>query len=351
MKNDDSDFGYDPTAVSGLQCRMVPYGPQSYAPQSTLGTDAYQYRASSLSAYQYPLRPNYSGIPPFAEFADENFDYGLQASSYSLVNPDHLAMPPSYATPGVGRGWTPAPQVSKSTSLFLEQEPVYNQGQLPYQSNNGFPLRPTISPENRTLSLSGAVPSLPAPINGNDRVLPYPAAQRPAQVGSFLRSSDSLTPTTQPGYSSYNGLMSSNMLNSVKAANGAAVSENASLSPPYLPIASTSPKSLSSQLAYSSHSLPISQQSSEMYPPSQDSLFHSNDSSDSAYGPSTSGSKRGSQSSHTSNTESSLPSYSNGNLANERAYVPYTSQLYPAPQMDMHLAAPPQRRVSAVQAV
>ncbi len=351
MKNDDSNFAYDPLAASRLQCRMVPYGPQSYAPQGALSTDAYQYRASSLSAYQYPLRPHYSGVPTFAEYADENFDYGLQASPYSLMNADHLAIPSNYGTSSVGRDWTPTPQVPKSTSLFLEQDPVYNQPQLPYQPHNGFPLRQTISPENKSVSLNRAVPSLPAPINGNDRVLPYPAAQRPTQGGSFLRSSDNLIPTTQPGFQSYNGLMSSNILASVKAANSAAVSENASLSPPYLPMTSTSPESLSSQLAYSSHSLPMSQQSSEMYTPSQDSMFHANDSSDSAYDPTTSGSKRGSQSSHTSTAESSLPSYSNGNLANERAYVPYTSQSYPARQMDMNPAAPPQRRVSAVQAV
>jgi hypothetical protein len=355
MKSDGSgsDFGYDPgAAVSRMQCRIVPQGPQ-YAPLHTPSVtyDAYQYRSNSLSAYQYPVKSYYSEIPAFAEFPDENVDYGLQASPYQLMNPDHLAISPSsnYASSSVtGRGWTPAPQISKNASLFLEQEPTYNHGQLPYHAGS-FPLRPAISPESKGLALSG-MPSLPAPIAGNDRVLPYPAANRQAQSTSFLRSNDGLPSASQAGYQPYSIMPASHVVNGIKAVNNT-VSENSS----YHPMSSTSPESLpSSQATYnaSGHSDSISQQQNEMYTPSNEDPYNHAEPSDSSYGTSSARSERGSQSSQTTTAETSLPSLLSGNLANGHPYIPYNhAQMnFPTPSMELHPAPPHPRRGSAIQA-
>ena len=354
MKSDGSgsDFGYDTgAAASRLQCRMIPQGPQ-YAPLHTppVTFDPYQYRSSSQSAYQYPVKPCYAEIPAMAEFADENVDYGLQASPYQLMNSDHLAISssPNYVSSSTGRGWTPAPQISKSASLFLEQEPVYNHGQLPYHAGS-FLLRPAISPESKGLALSG-MSSLPAPITGNDRVLPYPAANRLAHCTSFLRNGDGLHSGFQTGYQPYSGNSTSNVVNSVKIVNNNAVSENSS----YLPMSSTSPESLSSsQTTYSpsGQSGSISQQQGDMYTPSNEDLYHHAEPSDS-YGTSSARSERGSQSSQTTTGETPLPSLVNGNLANGHPYIPYNhAQMnFPTPSMEVHLAPPHPRRGSAIQA-
>jgi len=230
--------------------------------------------------------------------------------------------------------------------MYLKQESSYSHGQLPYHT---YPLRPTISPETKTSSLGGQIlsGSLPAPVSGNDRVLPFPAANRP-QVGSYLHSSSSVLPTPQGGYQSYDELVSTNT-HSRKSINSSAVSENGSLSTSYLPYSSSSPESLaSSQTAYSSQAM--SQQNAEIYTPNSEGLFHPNESTDSSYGPSSETPKRDSQSSQ-GGPEGPMPSMSNGNLANGHAYIPYNSQSsYPAPPMDIHSASQPRRIATGISA-
>jgi len=318
---------------------MVPCGPQAYG----MGLDTYQYRNNSLSAYQFPINP----IKPYYQYNEfeENVDYGLQGAPYSLISADHMAMP-SYTT-SAGRGWTtPTPQLPK-TSLFLDQsDATYNHGQLPYHGTSSFPLRPAISPEPKSLSLQGLTTSLPTPLATNDRLLPIPAANRQSQ-GSFLRLSDGLPSVSQPGYQSYNGVMSASMLNSLKNHSNATPHE-----PSYIPLPSSSPESLpSSQLTYSSGQV-LSSQSHEMYQPSSNaSLYHSGDSSESSYGHSSPVSKRGSQSSHATNSDGSLSSQSSGSLVNGHVYVPSPYQpSYPPPPIEVQSAAPPRRSSAGIAA-
>jgi hypothetical protein len=177
-------------------------------------------------------------------------------------------------------------------------------------------------PESKGVSLNGSSTSLTTPIAGSDRVLPLPAANRAVEIGSFLRSSETLLPATQAGYQSYNnGLMSTGMLNCVKSQNGNSMSDNTSLSTGYLSMPNTSPESLPSQMAYCSQPMPLSSQQNESYtPPSSDDYYRLGE-SDSAYGHSSEGSKRGSESSQ--------------NLVNGHPYVRYTvPSPYPTPIME-----------------
>jgi hypothetical protein len=334
MKSESAGYDYDPSAGSRLNYRMIPYGPQSYG----MGVDTFQYPRNSLSTFQFPVNPvksYYPAIPQYHDFDD--VEYGLQGSSFQLLPTEHLSIP-NYTT-STGRGWTPTPQLPK-TSLFLEQsESAYNHGQLPYHGGtSAFSLRPAISPESKSLSLHGLSSSLPAPpLPGNDRLLPIPAANRLSQ-GSFLRTADSLLPVSQPNYQSYPGLMSANVLNSLKNHSNSTVHES-----PYLSMSSSSPESLnSSQMAYSSSGHILSSQSQEMYQTNNnESLFTPNESSDSSYGHSSPASKRGSQSSHATNADGSLPSLSGASLVNGHTYVPSPYQSsYPPPPIEVQSEAP-----------
>jgi hypothetical protein len=327
MKSEPAGYDYDLSPGSRLNCRMVPCGPQSYG----LGLDPYQYRNNSIPAYQFPIKSYYS----YNDF-EENVDYGLQGSSYSLLPSEHMAMP-NYTT-SAGRGWTtPTPQLPK-TSLFVDQpDSAYNHGQLPYHGSTSFPLRPAISPEPKSLSLPGFTTSLPTPLTTNDRMLPIPATNRQSQ-GSFLRTPESLQPVSQPGYQSYNGLMSASMLNSLKIHSNATPHESS-----YIPISSSSPESLpSSQMTYSSGQI-LNSQSQELYQSSNsESLYTPNDPSESSYGHSSPVSKRGSQSSQAANSDDSLPSQSGGSLVNGHTYVPSPYQSsYPPPLIEVQSSAPP----------
>ncbi|KAF4626871.1 hypothetical protein G7Y89_g11289 [Cudoniella acicularis] len=341
LKHDPVNFdSFDPpSAAPRLQCRLVPYGPHAYmTPNTPTTTNEYYSRGNSVTSYQMPGR--YYGIPHFSEFGEEGVEYGL--TTYNLLGTEHL-LPTGLAPSSTTRGWTPTPQLPKSGPLYMEQEPTYSHGQLPYHP--AYQLRPTISPETKTTSLNGQSvnSSLPPPITGTDRVLPFPAARTP-QVGSYNRPSSTAIPITQAGYHSYDGLWTSNSINASKQVNNTPASDNNSVSSSYLSYSSSSPESLSSShTAYTSQAM--SQQSSEMYTPTSDNLFHPNDSSDSSYGPS-SGEKRPSHSSQAGTLEGSIPSLSSGNLANGHAYIPYNSQSsYPAPPMDMP-APTSARRVS-----
>ena len=361
MKTESADFHYDPGAASRLQCRshlMQPYNPQ----QASIAPESLSYRNNSLSSYQLPLRAYY-GVQPYDEFVNENVDYELQGSSFQLISPDHLGTAPNYANSAPGRGWTPtpAPQLPRN-ALFLEQDSSYTHGQLSYHSI-GYPLRPNISPESRSLSLSGMSTSLPAPITGNDRVLPYPATNRTVQNGSFVRSSESMIPGSHSGFSSYNGLMSTHFANSLKSINNNSVSENGGVSTAYLAMSSSSPESMSSShMTYTPGTLSSSQQNTEVYTPSSEVLLpgHSNHSSENmSYITESSNEQRSQRTgfqSSPAHAESSLPPPpTNGNLSNGRGYTPYISpSIYPpppmAPSMDTGISAPAPRRLSNLQA-
>jgi hypothetical protein len=341
MKSESAGYDYDLSAGSRLSCRMIPFEPQSYG----LGVDSYQYRNNSLSAFQFPanpVKPYYPPIPQYSEFGEENVDYGLQGS-FSMLPTEHLSIP-NYTTSATGRAWTPTPQLPK-TSLFLEPaDSTYNHGQLAYHSSN-FPLRPAISPEPKSLSLHGTT-SLPTPLTVNDRLLPIPAANRQSQ-GSFLRTTDSLLPTSQPGYQSYNGLISTSMLSNLKNHNNATAYESS-----YLPMSSSSPESMnSSRMAYSSGHI-LRSHSQEIYQPTNnESLFTPNESSDSSYGHSSPASKRGSQSSHATNTDGSLPSLSNASLVNGHTYIPSPYQSsYPPPPIEIQSSVPPRHPSTSIPA-
>ncbi|TVY37203.1 putative transcriptional regulatory protein [Lachnellula occidentalis] len=331
MKNEPNDFNHfePPSSAARVQCRMVPYGHHAYAQPTTPVDTYYQRSNASLSGYQYAANPKYYTMPPF-EFQDDG-DFAMQQSYPAAMSSDQL-LSSNFPVSSVSRTWTPGPQSSKNAPMYLEQESSFSHGQLPYHS---YPLRPTISPETKPSLLNGQVlsGSLPAPESGNNRVLPFPAANR--QAGSYLHSSSSGLPTSQGGYQSYDGLVSTN------TQSRKSVSDNASLSSSYLPYSSSSPESLaSSQRAYSSHTL--SQQNADIYAPSHEGLFHANESTESSYGTSSETPKRESHSSQ-GGPEGSMPSMTNGNLANGHAYVPYNNQSsYPAPPMNIHHA--PQRR-------
>jgi hypothetical protein len=334
MKNESAGYDYDLSAGSRLNCRMVPCGPSSYG----VGLDTYQYRNNSVPAYQFPIKSYY----PYSDF-DETVDYGLQGSSYSILQPEHMAMP-NYTT-SAGRSWTtPTTQVPK-TPLFVDQpDSAYNHGQLPYIGSVSFPLRPAISPEPKSLSLHGFTTSLPSPLPANDRMLPIPAANRQSQ-GSFLRTSESLLPGSQPGYQSYNGLMSASMLNNLKNHSNATPHESS-----YIPISSSSPESMpSSQMTYSSGQI-LNSQPQEMYQSSSsESLYAHHESSESSYEHSSPLSKRGSQSSHATNNDVSLPSQSSGSLVNGQVYVPSPYQpSYPPPPIEVQSSAPPRHPSTSI---
>lgn len=340
MKNESAEFNNfePPSAAVRLGCRMIPYGHHSYVQQAAPVVDGtYFPRSASLSGYQYAPAAKYYTMPPFEYQEDGEF---VIQPSYPAMTSELLSS--NFSVPNVSRAWTPGPQLAKNGSMYLEEGSSFNHGQLPYHT---YPIRPTISPETKPSSLSGQTlsGSLPAPADsGNNRVLPFPAANR--QGGSYLHPTSSSIPNTQGTYHSYDGVMAAPTPTRVKI-NSSAVSENGSILASYPAYSSSSPESLasSSQTAYSSQAM--SQQSSEIYTPNNEG-FHLNDTAESSYGPSSESAKRGSQSSQ-GGPDSSMPSLSNGNLANGHAYVPsYNSQSsYPAPPMEVHQASQ-SRRVS-----
>jgi len=304
---------------------MVPYGHHAYVQQTSPVLEGYYQRNGSLSGYQYPPAKYYS--MPSYQYADENVEYEFQRSlgSEQLLS--------NFAVSGGNRSWTPnSAQLSKNATapMYLEQVSTYNHGQLPYHS---YPIRPILAADCKPVSSSIL------PLSGNDRVLPFPAANR-QQAGSYLRTNANGMPNTED-YNSYDGLMSSASV-LAKNINSNAVSDNSSLSASYISYSSSSPESLASaNTAYSSQA----QQSSDPYSASNESLFHPNESADSSYGPSSTA-KRGSQSSQEG--QGTMASLSTSNLANGHAYTPYISPAsYPAPPMDLHSHATSQsRRVS-----
>lgn len=346
MKN-EPEFGYDSaSAVSRVHCRVSPYGPQHHAYNShatSLGQDGFpSFRHNSLSAYQIPVK--YYGIPSYGDFSEEPPDYGMHASNYSIMAQEPISIP--YINAGTTRGWS-QPQMSKSNSLFVEQDSSYNHCQLPFHTT-AYPVRPAISPESKSTSLNGMSTALPLPVNGTDRVLPAPASYRLTQTGGSyverVRSNDVLPMSQPPMHYSNNGLMNTSMMNAVKGLNATATSENSSLSSSYLPLSSSPDSVPSSQMSFGAQSVSSTQQTHDTYTPSlessQHSMFHHRNNSGELdiYGTSSASSHRPSVSSQANGEESqSLSNNSNsGSLVNGSGhyYVPPTNQLsYPAPPM------------------
>ena len=349
MKNDGTDFSYDSAttaAVSRVHCRMNPYGPQhqSYNPHITpLGPDTYpSYRHNSISAYQ-PIK--YYGIASFNDFADENVDYGIPTSNYSVLNQEPISIP--YTNVGSAR-WAQH-QLPKSNSLFVEQDSPYNH--LPSYSTP-FPYRPHCNTESKSLSLHSMANALSPSVSGTDRVLPAPAPvhYRTAQVaGSYLRSTENPLPMSQaPVYNNSNGLMSAHMINTVKALSSSSSSESMTSSN-YLPLSSSPPESVpSSHMSYGAHSVsstqnhdnyPTSHESQQMYNQQNNSLDNINYAISQ---PPSSGSHR---SSIPSQNEDSQTTASNGSgaLVNGYQYVPPLSDQpsYPQPPLPLRLPEQP----------
>jgi hypothetical protein len=272
-----------------------------------------------MSSYVVP-QSRYYTLGSFSEYPEENVnvDYGVQNPSYSLLGSEQF-IPPTF--PSASRGWTPAPQATKATPMYLEQDPSYG-GHVSYSS--AYQLRTTISPEPKSAVHAASVPiavngnSLPPlPPGGTDRVLPYPTARTalPTQVGSYIRSV-AVAPT---GYHSYDGTLGSS-----KPTVHGAIHGTASLATdPYIPYPSSSPESLASsaQTAYSMQQL--SQQQADLYASGSESLYHGNEASESSY--ETSSEKRISN-----NNQDALSS--EGSVSSGRVYEPFNAY-QPPPTM------------------
>lgn len=331
MKPDAADYNYDSTPTGPrVNCRMVPYGPQAYAPPAIpLGSDGFPYRQGSLS---YPYHgKGYYGVPSYSEFAEEHIDYSLHSASYPLLGAEHMNMGPTYS--GMGRGWTPAPQLPKNNLLFLAEESAYSHGQVPYP-NNDYALRPAASPNSKGMSMSGISSSLPALANGTDRILPMPAHR------TFLRSSDNQSSRGLDGIHPYGDLLSNNMINSSKSLNSNSASENGSISSPYIPLSQSSPEALTTtHMNCGSQNLSNSHQPTDIFNHSNSSRLYdsittssSEDLHGGSYGVVSPSSKRPS---HGSQADGSGSSPGPGDLASGHNYVPYQHQSYPAPPMEM----------------
>ncbi|CZS88089.1 uncharacterized protein RCO7_01058 [Rhynchosporium graminicola] len=352
LKQECSTYDFDPSggAASRLNSRTgtMPFGSHAFVPQSApLSPDGYQYRNTSLPAYPYTIRPFYA-MPSYGDFGEEGVDYGLQVP---LMGTEHLALTPNYITSSAaGRGWTP--QMPR-TPLYVEQsETPYNHNQLPF---HGYPPRLNSNSEIKHGSLNGIGGSLPPPslINGNvDRMLPpVPSSNnRTAQIGPYLRSNDGLPATTTLQTQPYPDF---GMIRNSKHHNNNTISDNSSMaSVSYMPMSSTSPESLSSsQMAYGSQtSMSMSQHSDIYTPPSTDGLCTNESSGAPSYGHISGASKGGSQSSHASSGDGSLPPLQNGSgPVNDREYhyapAPNSSS-YHYPMPPIHQPTPVSGRPS-----
>lgn len=245
-----------------------------------------------------------------------------------------LGQDSSYIGANNGRSWTPTPQISKnSSSLFLDQDQTYTNGQY---ATTTYPIRTMSNSDSKNMSLTSMANALPPAIT--DRLLPYPSTGRQLTQATYLRTNDgqgalqNTVRNMEPIHSYNHGLMSTSMMNTVKAINANSISENASMSSSYLPLSSsgTSNSVGSSQLSCASQYMnTTNQQSGDVYgsSTSSNSLYRQqNDSSSSlsnGYSPS---SRKPSQ---TSDNASSATTLSNG-----QTYIPYVSQSYPQPPME-----------------
>lgn len=351
MKIDNVDFSHfeHTSANPRVHCHMTPFGPHSYMPPGGPVLDGYYPRGNTINSYVVP-QSRYYGITPFTDYTEENVnvDYGVRAPSYSMLTTDNIVSP-SFSAPS-SRGWTSTPQMTRNTTVYVDHDPNYSHGQVLH--HNAYHIHPSTSPEPKGSINSLSVPANnnasslpPPPVSGTDRVLPYPANRTalPAQGGCYLRSTAAThLPAPQPGYQTYDGLMSSNTMNAVNPISATAMPNASSVSTEmYLPYSSSSPESLSSsaQTAYSTQHLPHAQ--SELYTSSNDELYQHNESSESSYGASSSAKRNSHSSQATLSPEVAVSSMSAGTLSNGHAYIPYNSaSAYPAPPMDIPAPVP-----------
>lgn len=358
MKNDTVEY-YDsgPTAPR-VNCRMVPYGPQAYAPPPiALGSDGFPCRQGSMS---YPYQgKGYYGMSSYGEFTEENIDYGLQSTSYPLMGAENINMGPAYSS--IGRGWTPATHHPKNNLLFLGEDSPYSHPQASYAAN-GYALRPAISPGSKGMSMTGISNSLPALVAGTDRLLPMPP-HRP-----LVRSGDGLSTRSLDGMHQYGGDLLNNSVISNKSMNSNSASENAIINSPYGALSQGGPDAgTPTHLNCSSQGLGTNHQPNDMYTHSSSGRLYdsitasssedlqsgssgriydsiatssSEDLDSGSYGVVSPSSKRPL---HGSQTDGSGPSQQ-GDLANGHRYVPYQQQSYPAPPLE--LPAPTAHRSS-----
>lgn len=329
--------------------RNVPYGSQAYGPHNSLPIDNYAHRSNSIpTPYQYSSRQSYA--PTYAPtYAHEGLDYDIDATSYGLLPVDSYPIS-NYTTSNV-REWTPAPvpapapQLSKHAMYLDHSDTAYSQPSSLYPAN-GY--RISIGTEQK-LPLTSMPPQLPAPLptTGVDRILPYPAANRPAQVASFLRSNDGLP------YASFTGLgLSSNHDYTVdrvtKPPHGNSISDSsvsespAPLMTSYLTPSNNSTESLAAQqMQYNSQQLALEQQNSDDYTPRNiQHQSYEQGPRNSSYRHGGSFSRHVQQvegqseeqvpTSQTQDEQQHIPSVSD-NLANGHQYVPYKSPAYPLP--------------------
>ena len=347
MRPDAVEYSYNSTpAGPRVNCRMVPYGTQAYAPPAIpLGSDGFPYRQNSL-AYPYQGK-GYYGLPPYGEFAEESIDYGLHSTSYPILGADNMNIGSTYTN--IGRGWTSTLQVPKNHLLFLGEESAYSHAHVQQYPNNTYALRPAISPDSKSMSMSGMSNSLPALVNGTDRVLPMPAHR------TFLRSDDGQHVRGLNGMHPYSDLLNSNVTSSSKSLTSNSASENGSISSPYIPLSQSNPEALpptsincSSQIASTSH------QQSDIYNHNNSGRLYnsiatssSEDLHSGSYGVVSPSSKRPL---HDTQAEGSRSSPSPGDLASGHSYVPYQHQSYPAPPMEIPVPVTHRRSEKTIQA-
>lgn len=325
MKPDSLDFGYD---LGRQPYRVTPqfngYNPQVYSQQSSSPPDGYSYRNNSVS-YQYSPSAYYK--MPFDEITDDTqLEYGFQSPGYSMLGPENMGIPQNCVPGGSVRAWSHSGLPSRNPSIFMQQDPYAHHG-LPIQK----------SPISTRPAMSLVEPRRPS--LGTDRVLPFPAAGR--TTSSYMRSSETSLPSSQSSLSYSTNVMIPPVLQSRPARNDS-ISESGPELPTYVTLSSPTSDSLS---PYSSQHAGVSHQPAEIYPASNDGLYHhdsgsSVDMSYTSYGPSSSSSKCGSASSHATSDGSSLPAISAGLLVNEHPYVRgnAVNATYPTPPMDTRSA-------------
>ncbi|RDW81967.1 hypothetical protein BP6252_03079 [Coleophoma cylindrospora] len=341
MKAEIAEMTFEPAGTRQLAFRPTPhygnYTAQSYSQQvSSIGPDNWTpYRANSLPGCQYSGKAPHglsSYQPEYPDVDSHGVDYSVQGNGAQLLSSEYIGTP-SYGFSGIQRNWISTPPLSRNSLMFSDQgQTNYGPEQVTYHGND-YAIRSPSSPDGRSYSVGSGLPA-PAPIAGNDRVLPYPAINRPVQpAGPYLRSNDN-------GYNSQNGAQQYNNMeilepSALKPAHPSMLSETGAGSSSYGPVGHSLENVPSLQI-YQPHPMSVSQQHGEMYSTGGEStslrgsfqgLSMRNDSTNDlsySYGPSSdsASSKRESHSSSSSG-ESSVPA-----LANGHAYIPHNQNSY-----------------------
>ncbi|RDW62622.1 hypothetical protein BP5796_10924 [Coleophoma crateriformis] len=341
MKVEIAEMTFEPAGTRQLAFRPTPhygnYTAQPYSQQvSSLGPDNWTpYRANSLSGCQYSGKAPHGLSPYQPEYPDvdsHGVDYSVQGNGAQLLSSEYIGTS-SYGFSGVQRNWISTPPLSRNSLMFSDQgQTNYGPEHVTYHGND-YTIRSPSSPDGRSYSVGSGLPA-PAQVAGNDRVLPYPAINRPVQpAGPYLRSNDN-------GYNSQHGAQQYNNIeiiepSALKPAHPSMLSESGAGSSSYGP-AGHNLENVPSLQIYQPHPMSVSQQHGEIYSTGGEStslrgsfqgLSMRNDSTNDlsySYGPSSdsASSKRESHSSSSSD-ESSVPA-----LANGHAYIPHNQNSY-----------------------